>query len=85
MSISSCIFSINSQDTPLGPTMDNFTEAVCVLMAGLYSFNMDYPPSKFIKTNQNYVYEFIQKVLLELNPGNPSNKVRNLESMGYGN
>ena len=52
-------------------------------MAGMYGLSFDFPNTKFVRTNMNYIYEFIQKVLLELNPGNLSNKVQGFQSMGY--
>ncbi len=41
-------------------------QAVCRLMAVYYVINLQYPRSKVIKQKLNYVYEFIQKILLEL-------------------
>ncbi len=52
--------------------------AVCRLMAVYYVINFQYPRSAFVRQKFNYVYEFIQKILLELDPSRISAKVSSL-------
>ena len=68
-----------------GTIVSNYTEsmtsAVCYLIAVIYTMDYKYPETGVKRAKMHYVYEFIQKSMLQLHPTSISPRVMTLQNI----
>ena len=74
-------YCVVAESTIVSNYTESMTSAVCYLIAVIYIMDYAYPDSKVKRAKMHYVYEFIQKSLLQLQPSSISPRVMTLQNM----
>ena len=78
-------FAIVAEAVRVTEWVNRMEMAVCMLMATYYVINFEYPKSKHKRVIGNYMYEFLQKILLEVDSSKLSQRMTTLyEKIGWG-
>ncbi len=71
-------FAIVAEAVRVTEWVNRMEMAVCMLMATYYVINFEYPKSKHKRVIGNYMYEFLQKILLEVDSSKLSQRMTTL-------